>query len=375
MILGQQSRGTDATGVAWISKPNEFGVLKRALSPSMYNNQHYAKLMTVKSHIAIAHNRAATCNLAEKGMDKECHPFMSEDGTFMLLQNGVVPNYDVLHNFFVATGHKFSSGIDSELLLHVLEEILRTSKDRTEAFAKFRAMAVGNVLVLFSDGELWGYAGTSSFNVIFSESNIYIASEFRALIDGLKKHELLTDKSQILTTDGKACIRIIDEKEQITYKLIGEWKKDVLKDGDFVFNKRCVCDFCGKSDTACESFPINNFSRDRCFECYKAGATKLKWDRDRENSQNAVNRHPRVVHVNAVNDDDAKIKPQTSMAMCSRCKLPMYMSEVLFCGTCRRYFCAYCLNDHDCTKSYNKEPSQFMAWLIDINNKRAKWEG
>ncbi len=86
--------------------------------------------------MAVGHNRAATSNHVEKDKDTESHPCVSEDRTFILLQNGMVSNYQWLQEFLTLIGHDFATGIDSEVLLHLLEEIIRTSETREEAIKK-----------------------------------------------------------------------------------------------------------------------------------------------------------------------------------------------------------------------------------------------
>lgn len=49
--------------------------------------------------------------------------------------------------FTTYLGHKFSSGVDSEVFVHMLEELIRIHKDRYKAVVEFFKRCRGNVLV------------------------------------------------------------------------------------------------------------------------------------------------------------------------------------------------------------------------------------
>jgi hypothetical protein len=296
-------------------------------------------------------------------MDKECHPFISEDYSFALLQNGTVPFANHMGAYLEVLGHKFSSGIDSEVLLHMLEDIIEKSKDRSDAFDKFWRASIGNILVLFADGELWGIADSLSFNVIIDRGNgaIYIASEMDSLTNALK--ETLTDKAEGLDTKGGTAIRLFNSKEKgTTYTLYGEWNKGLMKDGAWVFNRTTMCDFCRKSGVRCEDFKVNNISKDRCHDCFKTNVTivpPFRTGYEDLSENHTVTHNVAIENIGTNNSEKLNV-------ICSKCHLPHNSLDSVICSDCNKTFCTYCFTRHQC-KDETPEPSQnIIKWLYNM---------
>lgn len=71
----------------------------------------------IDEHVGLAHVR-----LSIIGLDDGCQPIGNEDGTKWIIYNGEVYNYPELRVELEEFGHRFCTGTDTEVLLHLYEE-------------------------------------------------------------------------------------------------------------------------------------------------------------------------------------------------------------------------------------------------------------
>tara|TARA_B100000674_G_scaffold26072_1_gene18231 strand:- start:83 stop:1924 length:1842 start_codon:yes stop_codon:yes gene_type:complete len=110
-------RGYDSAGIA-LSEGEEITILKQKGKVS--DLEDYSSDKNIKGTIGIGHTRWATHGVPNQ---KNAHPHSSEDNKLAIIHNGIIENYDSIKRMLSNKGHTFISDTDTEVLIHLIEEI------------------------------------------------------------------------------------------------------------------------------------------------------------------------------------------------------------------------------------------------------------
>jgi len=114
-------RGYDSAGVA-VAKNGTLLVRKEAGKIAELEKLLVAE--PVEGVYGIGHTRWATHGPPNQ---KNAHPHVSENGDFAVVHNGIIENAGTLKKVLQGKGHVFSSDTDTEVLVHLIEEIFNTA--------------------------------------------------------------------------------------------------------------------------------------------------------------------------------------------------------------------------------------------------------
>ena len=173
-------RGYDSAGIATLCEDNlsifkSAGKLKNLV-------EKCADFQSSGFGVAIGHTRWATHG---KVSDTNAHPQSAEFSA--VVHNGIIENYSEIRTELEQKGHKFSSQTDTEVIVHLFEENLKSADSTLNAFKATIARLIGSyalLLITKREKDKIFYAKNGSPLLIGqSESNeIYFASSSSPLL-------------------------------------------------------------------------------------------------------------------------------------------------------------------------------------------------
>ena len=149
-----------------------------------------ARVKLATSNFGIGHTRWATHGGVT---DENAHPHLSCDGSIALVHNGIVENFQEIKKS-LKNKHKISSETDTEVIVHLLEEELK-SKDLLRAVgATFKKLNGLNAFaVLSGSGEIVIAKNGSPVVLGIGKDSFFVASDPTALLPHTKKVIFLED--------------------------------------------------------------------------------------------------------------------------------------------------------------------------------------
>jgi len=176
--------------------------------------------MDVSGNIGIGHTRWATHGEPNQ---VNAHPHFSQHKTLAMIHNGIIENYASLREELQLRGHNFLSETDTEVLIHLIEDVQQNEGlDLVEAVRVALNEVVGAyAIVILSKGDpdvLIAARKGSPLVVGIGENEHFIASDATPLIEYTKKVVYLNDEEiAILPRNGNLRIITIADQEKTPY--------------------------------------------------------------------------------------------------------------------------------------------------------------
>ncbi|MCB0771565.1 MAG: glutamine--fructose-6-phosphate transaminase (isomerizing) [Flavobacteriales bacterium] len=165
--------------------------------------------------VGIGHTRWATHGPPN---DVNAHPHQSTSGDLALIHNGIIENYASLKEELVHRGHTFLSDTDTEVLVHLIDDIQRSEKvDLAEAVRLALNSVVGAYAIVVldrKDPDVMVAARKSSPLVIgIGDGEHFAASDATPIVEHTKNVVYLED-GEIAVIDRKKGLKIRNTKNQ-----------------------------------------------------------------------------------------------------------------------------------------------------------------
>jgi glucosamine--fructose-6-phosphate aminotransferase (isomerizing) len=232
-------RGYDSAGVALIdavtsAASSELNVYKCKGKVVDLNNFTSGK--NKNGNIGIGHTRWATHGIPN---DENAHPHYSGSQNLVMIHNGIIENYGPLKEELKKRGHVFLSDTDSEVLIHLIEDIQQKENLRLgEAVLVALNEVVGAyaIVILSKDNpnELIAAKKGSPMVIGIGIDEFFIASDATPIVEYTKNVVYLEDEEIAFIERGKELkIKTIKNKAKTPYVQELELKLEALEKGGY----------------------------------------------------------------------------------------------------------------------------------------------
>lgn len=198
-------RGYDSAGVALLN--GDFSVVKRKGKVSEL--VEFAQARKKDGTSGIGHTRWATHG---KPDDINAHPHSSGNKRIVLVHNGIIENYATLKKALELEGHTFESQTDTEVLVHLVEEIQNREKlPIEEAVRVALTKVIGAYAIVVMDkndpDKLVAARKQSPLVIGIGEHEFFIASDATPIVEHTKQVIYLND-GEIAVVNRKGDLQI-----------------------------------------------------------------------------------------------------------------------------------------------------------------------
>lgn len=201
-------RGYDSAGIAL--QNGELNIYKK--KGKVADLVDFTKGKNIDGNIGMGHTRWATHG---KPDDTNAHPHASGNGRLVLIHNGIIENYAVLKSALAKHGHTFKSETDTEVLVHLIEEVQRKENlSLEEAVRQALTKVHGAYAIVVMDREdpykIVAARRSSPLVIGIGKGEFFIGSDATPIVEHTKKVVYLNDEEvATCTLDGELTIKTL----------------------------------------------------------------------------------------------------------------------------------------------------------------------
>ena len=225
-------RGYDSAGVALLN--GDLRIFKKVGKVSAL--EEYCEDKDVKGTVGMGHTRWATHGAPN---DINAHPHFSQSHHLAIIHNGIIENYAALKEELLHRGHQFESETDTEVLIHLIEDIQKNERvDLPEAVRIALNEVVGAyaIVILSKDDPemIIGARKGSPLVIGIGEKEFFIASDATPIVEHTKNVVYLNDEEiAVMHRNGELTIKTIGNVVQTPYIQELELKLEMLEKGGY----------------------------------------------------------------------------------------------------------------------------------------------
>jgi len=227
-------RGYDSAGIALLDKGNLNTYKKQG---KVSNLEAFAEAHNINGNLGIGHTRWATHG---EPNDINAHPHLSGDGKIAMIHNGIIENYDSLKIELQKRGHIFKSDTDTEVLIHLIEDIKQKEKvGLGEAVRLALANVIGAYAIVILDqdnpNQLIAARKSSPLVIGIGEDNeFFLASDATPIVEYTKNVVYLNDEEiAVLDINEGFALWNIQNQEKTPYIQELELQLEAIEKGGY----------------------------------------------------------------------------------------------------------------------------------------------
>ncbi len=227
-------RGYDSAGVAMVNKGGDLNVYKRKGKVSDLTT--FASSSDVSGNIGIGHTRWATHG---EPNDINSHPHYSQSQNMVMIHNGIIENYASIKENLIKKGHTFLSQTDTEVLIHLIEDIKQSEGMKTGhavIAALNKVVGAYSIVVLDKNDPDTLIAAKKGSPMVIGIGNdeYFIASDASPIVEYTKNVVYLEDEQVAILRRGQEIkLRTIKDKEIPAYIQKLEMELEAIEKGGY----------------------------------------------------------------------------------------------------------------------------------------------
>lgn len=226
-------RGYDSAGIALLQN-DALNLFKTKGKVS--DLQNFLEGKNTQSKIGMGHTRWATHGVPN---DTNAHPHYSESKNLAIIHNGIIENYAILKEEMIKRGHTFISDTDTEVLIHLIEDIQLNEKiGLEEALLEALNEVTGAyaIVVMSKNDPDTMYAARKGSPLVLGigENEFFMASDATPIVEYTKNVVYLNDEEvAIITRNNGFTIKNIQNQLKTPYIQELELKLEMLEKGGY----------------------------------------------------------------------------------------------------------------------------------------------
>ncbi|OGU01017.1 MAG: glutamine--fructose-6-phosphate aminotransferase, partial [Geobacteraceae bacterium GWC2_48_7] len=187
-------RGYDSAGIATIAHGE---TTVRRSEGKLINLENLLREQPLEGSTGIGHTRWAT-----HGRPSEINAHPHKAGTVTVVHNGIIENYLQLREELKQSGHTFKSETDTEVIAHLVEEMLRTEPDYEKAvrlaFARLSGAYAVCILNELEPQVLIAAKFGSPMVVGLGNEEFFVASDIPAILAHTREMVFMEDGEMVI---------------------------------------------------------------------------------------------------------------------------------------------------------------------------------
>ena len=202
-------RGYDSAGIA--VQQDGLAVLKQ--KGKVGELEDLLSHKNLEGRLGIGHTRWATHGFPN---DVNAHPHVSADNGFALVHNGIIENYQALRERLQKRGFQFKSQTDTEALVHLIDDVMKTTGlplERAVRQALTQVVGTYGIAIVSGDDEDLLIAARKGSPLILGvgEGEYIISSDASALVEHTRRVVYLNDGELVVVRREGFEVRSIDD--------------------------------------------------------------------------------------------------------------------------------------------------------------------
>jgi len=224
-------RGYDSAGIAIFD--NGLKVYKKAGKVS--DLESFVKDIDMHGTIAMGHTRWATHGAPS---DRNSHPHSSGDRKLTIIHNGIIENYGIIKETLLAKGHIFKSDTDTEVLIHLVEDIEHETGlglQEVVRIALNKVIGAYAIVIMSADEPDMLIAARKGSPMVIGvgKGEYFVASDATPIVEYTKNVIYLNDNEIAFINRENLLIKNIDNTIQTPYIQELDLKLEMLEKGGY----------------------------------------------------------------------------------------------------------------------------------------------